>query len=128
MPNPVVLSGWFSLLSDPGFGADGFVPISVPGFGTGGFVPASVPGAGFGAVPSSVPGAGFGVVPSSVPGFGADGFVPVSVPGFTVVELLFSANPLSIFATKYLEISSAFTTSIAPLLPFILPTLLYPVL
>ena len=87
MPNPVVSSGWFFLLSAPVFGADG-----------------------------------------SVPGFDAGGFVPVSVPGFTVVELLFSANPLSIFATKYLEISSAFTTSIAPLLPFILPTLLYPVL
>ena len=100
MPNPVVSSGWFFLLSAPVFGADGFVP-------------------GFGAD---------GSVPASVPGFDAGGFVPVSVPGFTVVELLFSANPLSIFATKYLEISSAFTTSIAPLLPFILPTLLYPVL
>ena len=100
MPNPVVLSGWFSLLSDPGFGAGGFVPVSVPGFGADGFVP------------------------TSDPGFGVGGFVPVFVPGFTIVELLFSANPLSIFATKYLEISSAFTTSITPLLPFILPTLL----
>ena len=109
IPRPVVSIGLFSLSSVPG-----------TGFGV---VPSSVPGAGFGVVPSSVPGAGFGTVPSSVPGAGFG-----AVPGFSVAELLFSANPLSIFDTKYFEMSSAFATSITPLLPFILPTLLYPVL